>query len=108
MLDNIAKVADMSELFENSEIKSYYGDTTAMDISPCTVRIGEGMVSLTYAYSGGEQTYAGTEIGEGHYKLETSAGDGKANLHHFKGGQILDGWWVEHGHEGMWRITLHR
>jgi hypothetical protein len=99
----------MSELWENSELKSYYGDSRTMDNGRCEVRIGDKTISLTYYWDdGGSQTYAGPESHPGHFEVKASLGEGKGILHRIKDGRILDGWWAEDGAEGMWRVILHK
>ena len=99
----------MSDLWANSELISYYGDSRTMDNDRCDVRIGEGRISLTYYWDdGGSQTYSGPEIEPGHFRVTASLGEGKGILHRLKDSLILDGWWAEDGAEGMWRIILHK
>jgi hypothetical protein len=52
------------------------------------------------------EVYAGYEIGQGHFHLKSQDGLGKANLHRFPEGRILEGWWHEVDQEGMLRIRL--
>lgn len=93
--------------YRHSTVHSFYGDETPVDIGPCQVRIDNGRIEVIYeGDTGGEEVYEGTEDGDGHFKLEKRNGDGKANLHQFQNGKILDGWWSEEGDEGMWRIHL--
>jgi len=98
----------MTKFWENSTVHSFYGDDTTMDTTRCEVRIGDGRISVTYEYEPGKfQTYEGSEVGQWHFNLKAKEGDGKANLHCFPDRRVLDGWWAEEGHEGMWRIILN-
>jgi len=57
--------------------------------------------------SAGELLWQGVEQAPGHFRLTKVGDNGSiASLHRFPGGKTLDGWWLEDGYEGMWRITL--
>jgi hypothetical protein len=75
----------------------------------CEVRIGEGSIVVSYEDANyvGIVVYEGSEVEPGHFKL-TRKGDvfGRATLHRFKDGEVFDGWYVEDGYEGMWRVHL--
>ena len=73
---------------------------------PCEVVLNDGRVALSYAVEGGHDRYEGPEVGPGHYELSCLHTPGKATLHTFKGSKILEGFWMEAGQKGMWRITL--
>jgi hypothetical protein len=95
------------KFWPNSEMKTFFGDKTPVDIGKCQVRLGDHRIEVIYEYDPGEEeVYEGEEIGEGHFELKARIGNGKGNLHRFSNGKILDGWWLEDGDEGMWRITL--
>lgn len=70
------------------------------------VIIGDGEIEVSYLDGGVSHLYKGTEIGSGHYKLAAVGFDGKATLHQFPDGKILEGYWIEDGYRGMWRIQL--
>jgi hypothetical protein len=94
------------KLWKNSTMETYYASGDASDTDHCIVAIGEGRISVTYDYDGGTEVYEGPEIGSGHFKLKARDGLGEASLHCFPDGRLLDGWWVEEGETGMWRIRL--
>jgi hypothetical protein len=97
----------MTKLWKNSIMQSFYGDDTTMDTNRCEISIGDGRISVTYEYEPAKfQIYEGSEMGDGHYNLKEQGGDGRASLHCFPDGRILDGWWTEDSGEGMWRIHL--
>jgi hypothetical protein len=88
---------------------TYYGDCETLETDPCEVTIGDGQISVKYEWEPGQlQTYQGPEVGDGHFNLTAMVDEGKASLHRFPNGRILDGWWTEEGNEGMWRIVLNK
>ena len=50
--------------------------------------------------------YRGKNKGDGHFQLSCPERKGEASLHQFPGGKILEGFWIENGYQGMWRIKL--
>jgi hypothetical protein len=107
--DNLAgalsKGAEMT-VYKNASMETYYGDGAAMQAWPCQVRLDKGSIAVSYTDDGVSVTYEGTEEGAGHFKLASPAPRGSATLHKFKGAEVLEGWWSEDGHTGMWRIFL--
>ena len=73
---------------------------------PCQVRIGDGSITVSYELDGEIIVYQGPEIEPGHFRLTSDAVKGRATLHRFSDSDVLDGWWLESGYEGMWRVTL--
>src|SRR5262245_17892701 len=75
---------------------------------PCEVRIGNGSISVSYEDGGIIVVYEGPEIEPGHFKLTANGNgvSGRATLHRFTDADVLDGWWLENGNEGMWRLIL--
>jgi hypothetical protein len=73
----------------------------------CQVRLGDGQIEVVYEDDDGRKIrYVGSEIGTGHFELKSAEADGRATLHMFKGGKVLEGYWAEGDVRGMWRIAL--
>lgn len=65
---------------------------------------------ITVLYQGEEKKtrYTGTDLGHGHYELESADTNGWAMLHRQSPkGLVLEGCWYENGAHGMWRIYLN-
>ena len=73
---------------------------------PCEVRISDGSIAVSYNRGGVPKVYEGPETEPGHFKMTCDSIGGRATLHRFAGDDLLDGWWIEEGYEGMWRVTL--
>ena len=73
---------------------------------PCQVRISDGTIAVSYKLDGAIVVYEGRETEPGHFRLSSDAANGRATLHRFSNDEVLYGWWLEDGHEGMWRVTL--
>ena len=73
---------------------------------PCEVRLGNSSIAVSYRDDGELVLYDGPEIEAGHFKLQTKAASGRATLHRFSDDDILEGYWIEDGYEGMWRIQI--
>ncbi len=99
-------------LWNNSHMTHlYYDKDMAVENEPCQVRIGNGEILVEYDeedHKGISRLvqYKGKQEGEGHYVLTCDADNGKATLHAFPGGTVLEGSWVESSVRGMWRIFL--
>ena len=75
---------------------------------PCEVRISSGEIAVSYDGDTGPVTYSGKEVAPGHFKLEVvQPVRGRATLHQMPGDSVLEGWWIEEGEQGMWRIDLN-
>jgi hypothetical protein len=61
---------------------------------------------VSYEDDRGVVNYKGEGKGPGHFALESLERNGKATLHMFEGSTILEGFWIEEGWKGFWRITL--
>ena len=85
-------------------VLNYYGDQGS-ETTHCQVRLdGAGLDLMS---SAGELLWQGVEQAPGHFRLTKVGDNGSiASLHRFPGGKTFDGWWLEDGYEGMWRITL--
>ena len=86
-----------------------YDAEPGVEETECEVNINEDKIVVSYFY---EETkspinYIGKASGDGHYLLECQIVKGQATLHRFPNGNILEGFWVEDGYEGMWRIELN-
>ena len=73
---------------------------------PCEVRIDGRHIAVSYKDNGIIILYEGPELEPGHFELRAKGVVGKATLHRFANDEMLDGWWLENGNEGMWRISL--
>ena len=73
---------------------------------PCEVKIDENVIVVSYFDDGGAVNYVGANDGTGHFKLDCKERDGQATLHMFEGGRFLEGYWIEGGYRGFWRIRL--
>ncbi len=93
-------------VWTNCTIESYYGTEEAADDNRGIVEIDGGRISVTYDYDDEPVVYEGGEIGTGHFELTKQGGGGRASLHRFPDGLLLDGWWHEGRETGMWRISL--
>jgi hypothetical protein len=93
-------------VYKNSKADLYYADGVTHGES-CQVRIGEdGSIALSYQGDSGPVVYEGKEIEAGHYVLKAASVNGQATLHKVPNEDVLEGWWLEAGNEGMWRIDL--
>lgn len=84
----------------------YYSDKNADTNEECEVSIESGQIVVRYLADDGFIEYVGHEIGDGHFELLCPDINGKASLHQFPGGKILEGFWIEDGERGMWRLIL--
>lgn len=74
----------------------------------CDVVIDGENITVSYDDSSGARvTYYGLMKGNGHFELQAPDVGGRATLHRFDEGRILEGYWIEGEMKGMWRITLH-
>ncbi|MBU2807576.1 hypothetical protein HF285_04675 [Acidithiobacillus ferrooxidans F221] len=71
------------------------------------VRIDEREIVVSYEDDDGVVIYRGNNDGSGHFSLEAPERNGRASLHRFiPNGNFLEGYWIEGGNRGMWRIEL--
>jgi hypothetical protein len=92
-------------MWKHSFMMCFYADGELSETS-CQVRISRGGIAVSYV-DGGEVVYEGTEDTRGHFRLACKAVNGRATLHRFPDGDILEGFWTEAGNRGMWRIQLN-
>lgn len=93
-------------VWSNSTMDTFYYDGEADISSACEVRIDDKGIVVSYEGDEGPVIYRGQAKGAGHFELRSTDVDGRATLHMFEGGKFLEGFWVEDGYEGMWRIKL--
>lgn len=91
-------------LYSNSKMDSVFSYSD--ERLDCEVKIGENDIVVSYKDDRGVVIYKGKEIGQGHYELKCPERNGEGSLHIFPEGKILDGYWIEEGDEGFWRIFL--
>jgi hypothetical protein len=91
-------------IWKNSTGTSYRADGKVFDFE-CEVRIDTPRIVVSYEDER-PTTYEGEEKSPGHFKLECPSKKGRATLHQMPGDDILEGYWIEDGYEGMWRIQL--
>ncbi|HRP77423.1 MAG TPA: hypothetical protein PKZ27_17625 [Rhodocyclaceae bacterium] len=83
----------------------YYTKHKAEESIPCIVKIDENQIIVEYDDDGLCQ-YIGPNDGSGHFELDMQGYNGRATLHRFPDGLMLEGSWIEDGEKGMWRIEL--
>lgn len=98
----------MRQQYKDAKMEMWTVGAPAMASQRCEVRLGSnGEIEVTYQTDGdGVVSYEGMEQDEGHFQLESTSPDGRASLHRFSGGLILEGYWEAGDQRGMWRITL--
>ncbi|QLP98560.1 MAG: hypothetical protein HZY79_15855 [Rhodoblastus sp.] len=90
---------------KHGSIDSCYGDGADFGW-PCEVRLDGDEIIISYEENGCHCLYKGRDVGHGHFELNCTENGGKATLHRFPDGDHLDGFWVQDGYQGMWRIHL--
>jgi hypothetical protein len=96
-------------IWEDCTMTTAYLDQAAADIGVCDVRIDDSSIVVSYYDDEfGDIIYRGKNDDSGHYALKC---DGRPNwsatLHRFHGDFIFEGYWIEEGYEGFWRIELN-
>jgi hypothetical protein len=84
----------------------FYGDNPAFEGEECEIRINGNEIVISYSDSDGVVIYKGKDEGSGHFVLECPERRGRATLHQIPTSKFLEGFWVEDGDKGFWRITL--
>ncbi len=84
----------------------YYDDDPAEEGDECEIRITEKEIVVSYEDDGEYVIYRGADEGHGHFVLECPERRGKATLHQIPKSQFLEGFWIEDGYKGFWRIKL--
>ena len=96
-------------IWKNSLMTTAYLDDSFADVDdPCEVRITDSEIVVSYINEdeSGYDLYKGQEIADGHFKLFCEEKQGKATLHLVENENVLEGFWVEGGNQGFWRIEL--
>lgn len=84
----------------------YYDDKADLD-EQCEVKIEKDSIVFSYDPEGdGPVVYKGNNNGDGHFELKAPERNGQSSLHMSENGTILEGFWMEDGLKGMWRIRL--
>ena len=84
----------------------YYDESPADERDDCEIRINNGEIVVSYEDEDGVVIYKGKDKGNDHYVLRCPERNGKASLHRFPNNKILEGFWLEDGYRGFWRITI--
>ncbi len=85
----------------------YYDKTPAdMNDEGYIVRLTDETIEVAYDDAAGHVCYRGKNNGDGHFDLTAPERNGKASLHCFPDSQLMEGYWLEDGLQGMWRILL--
>ena len=92
-------------IHENCAMTVYYASKDVAETWPCTVKITPEEILVEYDDEGLVE-YRGNNDGSGHFDLVATGVNGKATLHMRPGSGILEGFWIEDGERGMWRIEL--
>ncbi|MBC2770899.1 hypothetical protein [Pusillimonas minor] len=91
--------------WKNSKMTLVYYSQENSNVLPCDVRIDGEEIVVQYD-SDGPVLYIGKDLGYGHYLVESFEEKGKASLHRAPNSQFMEGFWIEDGIRGMWRIEL--
>lgn len=84
----------------------YYDESTADEGKECEIRIDKNEIVVSYEDEGVFVIYKGKDEGNGHFVLQCPERQGMATLHQIPKGKFLEGFWIEEGYKGFWRITL--
>lgn len=88
---------------------AFYDHTPAWEGESCEVRISESEVVITYEEADGEIVeYRGKNDPSGHARLRCPEWKGETSMHRSPGSKVLEGFWIEDGEKGFWRIQLKR
>ncbi|HPL67776.1 MAG TPA: hypothetical protein PLG94_14690, partial [Smithellaceae bacterium] len=93
-------------VWNNCKADIIYYDGEADIDEHCEVKIDKDEIIVSYAGENGPVVYKGKNNGDGHFELSASIVNGHATLHRLKYSNILEGFWLEDGYKGMWRIKL--
>ncbi|MCX5846688.1 MAG: hypothetical protein NTW12_10110 [Deltaproteobacteria bacterium] len=94
----VAKTALMDTVF--------YDETPADEGEECEIRINGNVIVLSYKDDNGVVIYEGKDKGHGHFVLKCPERQARATLHRIPNSKFLEGYWIEEGERGFWRITL--
>jgi hypothetical protein len=93
-------------LWRNARADIFFYDAAAETAVPCEVKIDADSVVISYRDETGWINYSGPNSGSGHFELRADRVDGRSSMHMFPGSAFLEGFWIEEGQRGMWRISL--
>lgn len=94
-------------VWKNAKVDTvYYDETEADEGDDCEIRIDGDQIVVSYEDDEGVVLYKGKNHGNGHFQLSSPERNGKATLHMFEGSKILEGFWIQDGNKGFWRISL--
>ena len=99
-------------IYNNCQMTIVYFDGECADEGMvCTVKLDKSNILVEYEDETDNSSkilvqYVGKSRSEGHYELSCPEQGGRATLHCFKDAKVLEGFWVEDGYRGMWRIFL--
>lgn len=85
---------------------SYFDRQEADEDDECEVVIRDSRIVVSYWDDEGVVNYIGTEVAPGHFLLAAPERKGEAILHRVPGGRFMDGFWIQDGAKGFWRIRL--
>lgn len=74
----------------------------------CRVSIDDQSIDVSFEHKGSPLVYQGENVGTGNFVLDCPERNGKASLHVVKDGEVLEGYWIESGEKGYWKIRLMR
>lgn len=98
------------EMYLNSCITYAYLDSREAEYVDCIIIIdGHSIqVKMSFEYEELPFVWYGTSSGADHFELLCPELAGRATLHRFSRGRVLDGCWWEDGDHGFWRIELQK
>ena len=82
------------------KVEYFYDDS--YDSQVCEVIISPDKIVIEEEHG---VIWTGINDGSGHFHLVNENND-TASLHMFTNGKILEGFWIESGEQGMWRIHI--
>jgi len=107
MEDDQKSRKDSIAVYHNAKMDTGYYDGDADENEACEVKLGNGEIIISYEDENDFTIYRGKEISEGHFVVDCPEKNGKGSLHRFPKSQILEGFWIEDGTKGFWRIFLN-
>jgi len=95
-------------IWSNCRVDILYFNAEADLDMQCEVKIETDSVSMVVFYDEGDGpvVYKGKNNGDGHFELNSPEVNGQTSLHMSGNSKILEGFWMEDGLKGMWRIRL--
>jgi len=94
-------------IWKNSKMFSICSDGSDIILDePCQVIIDDKRIVISYFDEGQGIEYIGVNNNDGHFKVKCKQTGGYGNFHKFNSENNLEGFWIEDGYEGFWRIQL--